>query len=78
MTSWAPVREPLYTTDVRPELLRRWVEAGHDPDKRVVQWCTDGAPAGVRHHPEHVGVFPLVPAENPQVDPEHLVTDFLG
>ena len=69
----ASVENELYTTSLRPGLLEAWALAGKDPDTPVINWLRTGAPAGVRHHPEQVGIFPVVNEERWR-DPEELET----
>ena len=46
-------------TEIIAPLAEAWAEAANDPDKPLIRWLSEGAPAGILRHPECVGVFPL-------------------
>ena len=53
-----PVDNPECSSAVRADLLESWRKIANDPDDQVHAWLTKGAPAGIREHPVHRGVFP--------------------
>ena len=61
--------EPAPYTIWQPELMARFARAAHDPDRDLVGWLVDGAPAGVALPVRDGGVFPKVA---PQDVPEDL------
>ena len=46
-------------TEIVAPLAEAWAKAANDPDKPLTRWLSGGAPAGILHHPECVGVVPL-------------------
>ena len=45
-------------TQLNANLLMAWIVAAKDPDLPVASWLMTGAPAGILHHAEQVGIFP--------------------
>ena len=74
-TDVEPIFNASCSTDIRGGLLEAWRAAANDPDDQVGPWLHTGAPAGIREHAPHCGIFPAA-ATDVELDPEGLETDF--
>ena len=72
-----PVENAECSTDIRVNLLEAWRSSAKDPDEAVHGFLTVGAPAGIRNHAQHCGIFLVTPADA-MLDAETLITDYDG
>lgn len=70
------INESPADTCLKANFLKLWAEAARDPGSRLAAWLQEGAPGGLRVHPELDGLFPLVTENDPQLPWENLETDF--
>lgn len=64
-------------TCLKANFMELWAEAARDPGCRLIQWLKEGAPGGLRLHPDLDGLFPLVTDDDdPQFQWDMLSTDF--
>ena len=61
-------------TELKADVFKAWTTKARDPDPPVVEWLTEGAPAGIDYHPTNVGVFPEA-FEDPQRMLHQLIID---
>ena len=72
-----PIKTELYETRVRAHLLYAWLQAAGDPGLPICQWLWEGAPAGLlKDFSVLDNLFPRVLAEDPDMEPDALETDF--
>ena len=74
-TDLEPVSNATCSTDIRAGLLEAWRVAAGDPASAVVQWLTNGSPAGIRRSAESCGIFPDA-ATDIELNAESLFTDY--
>ena len=71
------VNTAFYDTNVRAHLLYAWLAKANDPGLPICRWLWAGAPAGLTADFSCLdGLFPRVDAEEAELDPNELVTDF--
>ena len=59
---------------IRAHLLKEWQTKALDPDHAAPQWLIDGAPAGIRAHPDDCGIFPVIDEET-EIHFDEIFTD---
>ena len=73
----APIASELYSTHIRGHLLHSWLLKASDPAAPICEWLWKGAPAGLKQDFNVLdGIFPRVKPEDPDLDVDHLQTDF--
>ena len=71
------VNTEFYDTNVRAHLLYAWLAKANDPGLPICRWLWEGAPAGLTADFSCLdGLFPRVDAEEAELDPNDLFTDF--
>ena len=64
-TLGADLTQDTAMTELVAPLFSGWIRRAGDPDRPLGKWLYDGAPAGIRAHPEGAGIFP--PSESPPI-----------
>jgi hypothetical protein len=74
------MRGPPDECQLSADLIRSWGRLYSDPGVGISEWLWDGAPAGIRHHPDESSMEPIFPKyEEGDPEPAHLLhTDFQG